>query len=131
MIELVLEPRFDNYELVQVPDLGDGPRWARMTRAILGELDLFVSENAWVRELMAPVYPLAHPGELVPRERHVPVDGTMVRDAMARGGDWRALVPAAVATHLDAEGLVERFRREFGLLCLAGPLETRGPRSIG
>lgn len=130
MIELVLRPRFENFELVLVPDLGDGPRWARMTRGLLGELDLFVTENAWVRELMTGVYPLAHPAELVPRERHVPIDATMVRAAIARGEDWRGLVPDAVATYLEEEGLVRRFRREFGLRCLAGPLEPRGPRSI-
>ncbi len=130
MIELVLRPRFENFELVLVPDLGDGPRWARMTRGLLGELDLFVTANDWVRELMTGFYPVMHPRDLVPKERHVPVDGTMVRDAMARGGDWRALVPPEVAAHMDREGLVLRFRREFGLACLAGPLEPRGPRSI-
>ncbi len=130
MIELVLRPRFDNFELVLVPDLGDGPRWAKLVQGLMGPLDLFVSENAWVRELMAKVYPLAHPAELVPRERHTPVDGTLVRRAMAVGADWRALVPPAVADYMEREGLVARFRREYGLECLAGALTVRGPRAI-
>jgi nicotinamide-nucleotide adenylyltransferase len=130
MIELVLRPRFSNFELVLVPDLGDGPRWAKLVQELFGPLDLFVSENAWVRELMAPVYRLAHPAELVPRERHTPIDGTLVRRVMALGADWRGLVPPAVADYLDREGLVARFRREFGLECLAGALTARGPRAI-
>ncbi|MEZ0230537.1 MAG: hypothetical protein ACAI25_18085 [Planctomycetota bacterium] len=130
MIELVLGPRFRNFELVVVPDLGDGPRWAKLVRELLGPLDLFVSENDWVRELMGRVYPLAHPAELVPRERHTPVDGTLVRRAMALGADWRALVPEPVADYLEREGLVARFRREFGLASLAGALTVRGPRAI-
>ena len=130
MIELVLRPRFSNFELVVVPDLGDGPRWAKLVREVFGPLDLFVSENAWVRELMAAYYPLAHPAELVPRERHTPVDGTLVRRAMATGADWRALVPPEVADYMEREGLVARFRREFGLASLAGALVARGPRAI-
>jgi nicotinamide-nucleotide adenylyltransferase len=43
----------------------------------------------------------------------------MVRRAMARGEDWRTLVPTAVARWLDERRLVERFRREFGLATLA------------
>lgn len=119
MIELVLAPRFRNFELVSVPDLGDGPRWAKMVRELFGPLDLFVTENAWVQELMPAYYKVEHPGRLVPPERHVPIDGTFVRKEMAKGGDWRALVPPVVASYLESEGLVRRFRREFGLALLA------------
>jgi hypothetical protein len=45
---------------------------------------------------------------------------------MARGEDWRALVPPAIAGYLDRNGLVDRFRREFGLATLALDIpETR------
>jgi nicotinamide-nucleotide adenylyltransferase len=123
MIELVLRPRFRNFELVSVPDLGDGPRWARMVAGLFGELDLFVTANAWVHELMESYYPVSHPSKLVPREKHVPIDGTLVRAAMARGERWRELVPPPVAAYLEQDGLVSRFRREFGLQLLAGALE--------
>lgn len=43
----------------------------------------------------------------------------MVRLAMARGGDWRALIPPAVADYLESHALVERFVREFGLETLS------------
>jgi nicotinamide-nucleotide adenylyltransferase len=129
MVDALLAPRHRSYELLHVPDLGDGPRWRAMVRALLGELlgdvDLFVTANPWVAELMTGVYPVAHPRDLVPRERHAPVSGELVRRALARGGDgWRGLVPPAVARVLVDYGLVERFRREFGLATLA--LETTG-----
>lgn len=118
MLERILNGR-NNFEIIEVPDLGHGPRWRAQALALYGPLDLFVSENDYVRSLLAPVYPTAIPVRFVPPERRVPVDGTMVRRAMARGGDWRALVPSAVAAYLDERELVTRFRREFGLETLA------------
>jgi nicotinamide-nucleotide adenylyltransferase len=121
MVELVLA-RFSNYELVLVPDLDDGPRWSALVSTLMGPLDLFVTENAWVEELMSAIYRVRHPGTIVPPERHVPIDGTLVRRRMARGEDWRSLVPRSVAAYLEQEGLVERFQREFGLETLAREL---------
>jgi nicotinamide-nucleotide adenylyltransferase len=114
MIERVLSPRFHNYELISVLDLDDGPRWAAMVRGIFGALDLFVTANEWVRDLMSPIYAVAHPASLVPREKHVPIDGTMVRAAIASGDGWRSLVPGEVASLLEEEGLIARYRSRFG-----------------
>ena len=126
MLDAVLAPLaaagVTRYRVIPVPDLGHGPRWRRMVTRLFGPLDLWVSANDWVRELMASVYPLAHPRDLVPRREHRPLDATSVRAAMARGDDWRALVPPAVAELLDQRHLPERFRREFGLATLARAL---------
>ncbi len=121
MIERVLRPRFGNFELISVLDLDDGPRWAEMVRGIFGELDLFVTANERVRDLLSPIYRVVHPASLVPREQHVAVDGTMVRAAIARGAGWRTLVPEGVATLLDEEGLIERYRAELELDGEAAP----------
>lgn len=110
--------------VLEVPDLGDGPRWRLMVRDLLGPLDLFVTANPYVRDLMTGLYTVAHPRDLVPRERHVAVSGELVRRAMARGAGWRDLVPREVAELIHERGLVERFRREFGLSTLA--LEMNG-----
>lgn len=97
-----------------------------MVLDVFGPLDLFVTANGYVRSLLKDDYAVVHPSWLVPPERHVPVDGKMVRQRMARGEDWRALVPPAVAAYLDRNGLVDRFRREFGLATLALDIpETR------
>lgn len=115
--------------VLDVPDLGDGPRWRVMVRDLLGPLDLFVTANPYVRDLMTSLYPVAHPRDLVPRERHAPVSGELVRRAMARGEGWRDMVPPQVAAALDERGLVARFRREFGLATLALDAEGAPPRA--
>jgi nicotinamide-nucleotide adenylyltransferase len=117
MIGLVLQD-CDNYRLVEVPDLGDGPRWRAMVAELFGPLDLFVTANPYVRSLMAERYRVVHPVHFVAPDERVAVDGTMVRRAMAGGDDWQRLVPAAVADYLGSRGLVERLRREFAAAIL-------------
>jgi nicotinamide-nucleotide adenylyltransferase len=118
MIRSVLDG-WSNFEIVDVPDLGHGPRWRAMVVEMFGPLDLFVTANGYVRDLLVADYTIIHPTRLVAPERRVAVDGTMVRREMARGEAWRPLVPARVQQFLDELGLVERFRRDFGLATLA------------
>jgi nicotinamide-nucleotide adenylyltransferase len=126
MIRLVLVGR-DNYTLVPVPDLDDGPRWRVMLVDLFGSLDLFVTDNPYVASLLAADYRIIRPVELVPEDERTPIDGTMVRREMARGGAWRDLVPREVADYIAAGRLDERFRREFGLQTLA--LDATGGRT--
>jgi len=118
MIRRVLPGR-NNFTLLPVPDLDDGPRWRAMVQEMFGELDLFVTANPYVASLLRDHYRLLHPVQLVPKEARVAVDGTMVRREMARGDGWKALVPLAVAVYIVSRGLDGRFRREFGLQILA------------
>lgn len=103
-----------NVELCQVPDLDDGPRWRASVRDLIGPCDAFVTANAFVRELLAPVFVIVHPVQFVPPDERIRLDATTVRVAMARGDEWRTLVPANVADFIIAHGLDARFRREFG-----------------
>lgn len=118
MIRLVLADRED-YDLISVPDLDDGPRWRALVVDTFGELDAFVTANPYVRSLMEGDYRIVHPISLVWEEEKIPISGTMVRRAMARGEDWRGMVPKIVVEYLQENGLDERFRREFGLETLA------------
>lgn len=118
MIRAVLDGE-DSFDVVRVPDLDDGPRWRVMVRDLFGPLDLFVTDNPYVASLLEELYPVARPVTLVPEAERVPIDGTLVRRELARGGDWRELVPEPVAEYLVAHGLDGRFRREFGLQTLA------------
>lgn len=113
MIRRILAGRA-NYQLIEVPDLGNGPRWRLMVRDLMGPLDAFVTANDYVHGLMQDLYPVIHPASLVaPRDRSR-LTGTQVRQAMLHGGDgWQALVPRCVADYLIEHNLVERFRREF------------------
>lgn len=101
-------------EIVDVPDLGHGPRWRAMVVDMLGPLDAFFTANAYVKSLLEHDYRVVHPVRLVAPDSRVAIDGTMVRRAIAAGQDWRALVTPAIAEHLEAHGLVDRFVREFG-----------------
>jgi nicotinamide-nucleotide adenylyltransferase len=118
MIRLVLRDR-DNYEIVRVDDLDDGPRWRTMVIERFGQVDVFVTDNPYVAALLCETYTVVRPVALVPPEQRIRVDGTMVRRALAQGGDWQSLVPHDVARYLIDNGLDTRFRREFGLQALA------------
>ena len=118
MIRLVLAGR-ENYRLLPVPDLDDGPRWRRMVLDLFGPLDRFVTANPYVASLLGGDYPLLHPVDLLPPEERVAVEGRMVRRAMAQGDGWRDLVPPEVAAYVHDRQLDVRFRREFGLQTLA------------
>ncbi len=128
MIDIVLAGR-SNVDVIEIEDLGDGPHWRDAVRGRFGALDAFVTANDYVRSLLDGVYPLIHPLELIPPERRVAVDGTMVRAAMARGEGWDALCPPAVARFVRERGLDARFRREFGLetLALGAPAAPPAP----
>jgi nicotinamide-nucleotide adenylyltransferase len=125
MIRVVLGGR-DNYRLVRVPDLGDGPRWRVMVLELFGPLDWFVTDNPYVASLMKDDYRVVRPIEIVSEEERVPIDGMRVRQEMARGDRWRELVPTEVAELIVQLELDQRFRREFGLATLALESPSRG-----
>jgi len=101
--------------VIEVPDLGHGPRWRAMVLELLGPLDMFVTANGYVRELLKDSYRVVHPVHLLAPEERVAVNGTMVRDAMRRGEPWEHLVEPAIADFVRSRRLVERLREEFPL----------------
>ncbi len=130
MLRLVLggvSPALENAEyaistehaIIPIPDLDDGPRWRAMVKEMLGELDVFVTDNPYVVNLMKDDYRLMRPVEFLPPSERVRIDGSTVRAMMARGERWQAWVPEQVAQYIEENKLDERFRREFGLETLA------------
>lgn len=118
MIRAVLTTE-ENFTVIPVPDLDDGPRWRLMVKEIFGPLDLFVTDNPYVAGLLDEFYDLSRPVMLVPEEERIALDGTMVRREMARGDGWRELVPGPIERFITDNELDDRFRREFGLQTLA------------
>lgn len=118
MLQLALAG-WENYTLIPVPDLNDGPRWQQMVQELFGPLDLFLTDNPYVASLMRPVYPVERPVALVPEDQRVAISGTMVRREMARGGEWHTMVSDSVAAYLKENNFVQRFKHEFGLQTLA------------
>ena len=122
-VEMLAALGHDNLVVVPIPDLHDGPRWRALVVERLGPLERFVAANGYVRRLLGQTYRLVQPLELIPPS---PVSGSRVRAALARGDDWQALVPAPVAALIEARGLDQRVRREFGEVLNAQPLAAPG-----
>lgn len=118
MLKLALAD-YSNYELLPIDDLDDGPRWRDMVRPMLGKLDLFVTANPYVATLLQEDYPVCRPVSLIKDKDKIPLDGTMVRYALAAGHDWAQMVPDDIADYIQSNQLDRRFRREFGLEALA------------
>jgi len=121
MLHLVLS-EWNNYTLIPVPDLDNGPRWREQVKNIFGGLDRFVTDNPYVASLLADDYRIIKPVTLIHENQQIAVDGSLVRKAMAQGEGWQALVPNEIEDFITIRRLDERFRREFGLQTLA--LET-------
>ncbi len=125
MIRSVLSPRFSNFEIFSVPDFAhvpefsDGKEWKKYIVDKFGKLDYFISGNDFVRGLLKDDYKLLLPYEIISRDRRVKVRSTEVRVEIARFSDWKNLVPSAVVEYLEKNGIVDRFRNEFGLATLA------------
>lgn len=117
MIRLTLG-NFSNYRFIPVPDLNNGPKWRDMVTSLFGSLDYFISANDYVRSLLAGVYRLVHPLDFIDEADRTPLTGTAVRTAMAKGENWRAMVPETVADYLVQNRLEDRFCAEFGLKTL-------------
>lgn len=109
----------ENYKIVPVPDLDDGPRWRAVVKELFGELDAFVTDNPYVANLMKDDYRLLRPVDWLDPSEHLRIDGSTVRAMMARGERWQDWVPERVANYIQENKLDERFRREFGLETLA------------
>lgn len=118
MLSLVLAQQ-NNYTLIPVPDLHNGPRWREMVLRLFGPLDCFVTANPYVASLLRNDYRVIHPLEIIPVADRMPIDGSLVRRGMAQGEGWLDMVPPLIAEYIKARRLDERFRREFGLQTLA------------
>ena len=110
---------FTNYDLIPIPDDPEDAAWRRSVERAFGAPEVLFTANPWVAHLLADGFTLAHPAAAIPPDRQVQVSGTMVRRALARGEDWEALLPPAVAEYMAAQGLAAVFRRRFGLHTLA------------
>ncbi len=119
MIDLVLKPKYNDYSFIEVPDLDNGPKWREMILELYGRLDYFITGNDYVESLLKNDYKLIHPREIIPEDKHIFGNATMVRTAMAKGDAWEHLVPAVVADYIKQNTLDERFCMEFGFATIA------------
>lgn len=120
MINKFLKKKYSNYKIIFVPDFGhipgceDGQRWKEYVFEKFGQLDLFVSGNDFVKELVKERYKILSPLEIIPKSKQISMRASLVRNKMAKGEDWESLVPSEVSDYLIKHKLVERFNEEFG-----------------
>lgn len=124
ILHLYLGPRQPNYKIVKlidtghIPEYSDGQMWRKQVITHFSKIDLLVTSNPYVEKLLNQDYKIVHPATLIPKDQQIPIKGSMVRMAMALGEEYTDLMPPEVAVYYQKKGLVERFRREFGLLTL-------------
>lgn len=108
--------RFSNFQIMPIDDVGDGNKWGEMVAEKMGDLDAFVSGNAYTTGCMVDHYHVMHPTEIIDKqlfERNFLVSSTDIRLSMAEGNDiWKLHTP--VAESITFYGWVDRFVKEFG-----------------
>ncbi len=119
MIDLILKPKYSNYSFIEVPDLDNGPRWKEQAVKLFGKLDHFVTANDYVDDLLKDDYHLLHTLQVIPLDKRVRVNATMVRYAIACGQPWEHFVPEEISKYLKEKKLDERLIKEFGLEIIA------------
>jgi len=125
MICSALKPKFSNYQIVHIPDFAhmpqyrDGQKWRGYVLETFGKLNYFISSNDYVANLLKNDYKIIHPSEIIPAEKQIPLRATEVRYEIAKFGNWKELVPKAVALYLEKNFLIDRFRKEFGIETIA------------
>ncbi len=121
MLDSFLSPRFSNYDIFFIPDFGhlpqhkDGNKWKETVISTYGKLDYFLSGNDYVSHLLKSEYDIIHPSQVVSKNNGFSVTGSQVRLRIAKGLEYKHLVPKEVTTYLQKKGLIKRFRKEFGL----------------
>jgi len=115
----------NNYHIVFIPDFGhipqyrDGSKWKEYVITTFGTLDHFISGNPYVKELLGDTYDIIHPTSIIPPDKQLYLNATMVRKTIAEYGRWKDLIPDVVSTYLQDHQLIDRFRKEFGLKTIA------------
>lgn len=121
MIDTYLRTHTSNYEFRFIHDYGhlpeyrDGSKWREEILTTLREVDAIVTGNPYVKSLLEKDFDIIHPADLVPETKHIRVSGSIVRNLLARGDEWKTLVPSSVSDYITNRGLDKRFRKEFGL----------------
>ncbi|VVB77999.1 Nicotinamide-nucleotide adenylyltransferase [uncultured archaeon] len=114
MIETFLSSKFANYSFIELIDFGNDKKWKSAVISHFGNLDYFITGNAYVTEILKDTYKILHPFEIVPEFKESELNSSKVRIEIAKDRNWKPMVPASVANYLQEKKIIERFKREFG-----------------
>ncbi len=91
--------------VLPLQDVARNAIWVSHVASMAPRFDLVYSNNPLTVDLFAEAgFRIRKP----PMYRRDLYSGTVIRDLMLRGGDWRSLVPEKVASVIDSIGGVER-----------------------
>lgn len=130
MVDRYLQARgINNYEVFFIPDKGhipeysDGKKWKEIIKNTFGNLDIFVTGNDYVTNLLEDTYKIVHPSLIIPKDKWIKMKGSVVRTQLALGKNIDDLVPYYIpketAEVMKEYNLANRFKKEFGLETLS------------
>lgn len=94
-----------------VPDVGRNAVWPAHVASLVPSFSVLYTNNPLMARLFEEAGHEVRPAPYHERARY---EGTRIRRLMLEGGDWRALVPPAVARVVDECAGVERMRALAG-----------------
>lgn len=100
MLQSALEDEgIDNYSIIPVEDLNRYSSWVAHVKATCPPFGAVYTNNPFTRRLFAEA---GYSVRNVPLYNRTIYSGTEVRRRMVEDGDWRSLVPTAVADVIDS-----------------------------
>jgi nicotinamide-nucleotide adenylyltransferase len=112
MIDSTMEAEgISNYCIVPIEDLNRYSVWVSHVVSMSPPFSEVYSNNPLTRRLFSEAGYSLREAPLYSREKY---SGTEVRRRILEGGDWRSLVPSAVAEVIDSIDGVERIREIAG-----------------
>ncbi len=110
MIRLSLEEEKvppSRYLIIPIPDVNDNRLWVAHVVSLVPPFRVVYSNNSLVRVLFEEAGYEVRPVPFYHRDKYC---ATEIRKKMIEGGDWRSLVPPAVAKIIEEIKGVERIR---------------------
>ena len=134
MIQAALAKKYSNYRFLFIPDTAhvdsSGELWRKQVVKQFGKLDCFITGNAYLKNFLNKHYKILHPQDIIHAEDQTNPHATQIRIAMVEQREWKSHVPKEVVSFLERNGLVERFRKEFGKQTLAENLNLKKKKKI-
>lgn len=101
------EARVQNALVMPLPDVGRNSVWVSHVRSFVPAFSTLYTNNPLMTRLFREAGVKVAPAPFHARERY---EGSQIRRLMREGGEWRALVPPAVARVIDACDGAQRVR---------------------
>lgn len=95
------------YQVYGIPDLHDMSRWTKSIEDIVGDYDLFYSNNEWTRQLVENLGKQVSPFYRFEFDRY---NGTKIREKIRKGEDLSDVVSPAVVYYLEEINAKERIK---------------------